>query len=332
MKKLINLTMFDLLKGVAMLGVLFIHSLYFADRTFGSLWYERAAHTVLMPAFFMVSGYWLKKKQVGAGVKNSVDYLLKPLLMVLLIINVIGFVHRAVNGNIREWVDVFLLPSVLMLNKRGARLGPLWFILALFWAWCLYYLVVQIKEEKWQIAIAIVCAFLGGALMPLRLPFQIAPGLIAFFFVYCGYLMKKKKLLEKKIHPFIYVALLVCWGLVVYFGSMDFYSYDVKYGMGSVIGSMCGTFIMVKLFLYANLPEWRMLDGFRWIGRHSMWIMCIHAVEGAVFPWKVLFRFIEQGTLLGTVVQFVLRTCFIIVVCIVLQRWQMYRSRKQREA
>lgn len=332
MKKLINLTMFDLLKGIAMLGVLFIHSIYLTDRAFGSVWYERMGHTLLMPAFFMMSGYWLKKKTVKAGLKSGMDFLLKPLLMVLVIMNLVGLAHRALQGNLREWVDVFLMPSVLMVNNHQSRLGPLWYILALFWGWCLFYSVVQIKNEKLQVGAAVLSALLGGALMPFRLPFQIAPGLVAFAFVYAGYLLKKKKVLEKKLHPLLYIVCTVIWLVIVNIGSMDLYSYDVKFGIVSVAGSMCGAFLLIKLFLYVNLAEWRILDGVRWIGRYSMWFMCIHALENAIFPWKILFLFVEQGTLLGTLLQFVLRTIMIVVICIVNQKVQMMLKRKKCKA
>ncbi|MBQ9768204.1 MAG: acyltransferase [Lachnospiraceae bacterium] len=326
MKKLINLTMFDLLKGVAMLCVLFGHSVVYENGSLGDFWYGKVLHSLLMPAFFMVSGYWLKKKPIKTGIKNSFDYLIKPYLLVIAIIIFIGFVHRALLGNIQEWVDVFLIPSVLVSTKSGSRLGPLWFVVALFWAWCLFYLVVRIKEEKWQMAVAVLSAALGGILMPLQLPFQIAQGLVAFFFVYCGYLLKKKKWLEAKLHPLWCVPMLLVWGATVWFGSMDLYSYDVKYGIVSVVGSLFGAFWLIKLFLYVNLLEWRVLDGIRWIGRYSMWFLCIHAVENAVVPWKILFRFVTPGSAAGVLLLMCLRLLFIVVVCIVLRKIQEMRK------
>ena len=329
MKKIINLTMFDLLKGVAMLGVLFIHSIYLENRLFGSVWYERIGHTLLMPSFFLMSGYWLKKKSIKEGVKNGTVYLLKPLLLVLVIMNFVGFVHRAIQGNLQEWVDVFLVPSVLMTNTSNSRLGPLWYILALFWAWCIFYVVVQVKDEKRQILIAVLSALIGGILMPFKIPFQIAQGLVAFFYVYVGYLIKKKKLLDKKLHFGVYIFLAAIWLLIVNVGSLDFYFYNVKYGIISVIGSLCGAFLLIKLFLYINLLEWKALDGIRWVGRYSMWFMCIHALEGAIFPWKFLFAYVEKGRWTGTLLQFVLRVLLILSVCIMLQKFQMYYKRRK---
>ena len=331
MKKLINLTMFDLLKGIIMLGVLFGHSIIAPEKGLGLLWYGKIMHSLAMAALFIVSGYWLKKKTIKAGVKLGITYLIKPLLLVLLIINVIGFVHRAMAGNLSEWVELFFVPSLLMWNGPGTRLGPLWFVLALFWAWCIFYFVVQITGEKLQIGIAVLFGVLGGALMPLQLPYQIAPGLMGFFFLYAGYFIKKKKLLEKKVNPVLLVLMLGVWWLTVVYGSMDFYLYDVKYGILSAIGSLLGAFLLIKLFLYVNLLDWRVLDAFGWVGRYSMWYMCIHSVEKAVFPWKILFRFVDQKSMIGIVALFILRTIMITVICCVCQKVLMYwNGRKLR--
>lgn len=329
MKKLINLTMFDLLKGVAMIAVVFGHSFGMVDDAVLGPWFGKILYSILMPSFFVVSGYWLKKKKIKIGIKMSVDYLLKPYLLVILIINIIGFVHRALQGNLQEWLEVFLIPSVLVSTKGANRVGPMWFIFALFLAWSLFYLVLSMKNQKMHHVIALLAAVVGGALMIVKPPFQIAQGLVAFFYVYCGYLLKKKKLLDTKIHPLIYVFLAAGWGVSVVFGSMDLYLYDVRYGVFSVLGSLCGAFLIIKIFLYLNLLEWRVLDGIRWLGRYSMWVLCVHAVEHVAVPWKILFRFVRQGTVQGCLVHFVVRFVMIVAVCLVLLKLQMLWIQKK---
>ncbi len=331
MKKLINLTMFDMLKGIAVLGVVFGHSFGQMDNAVMD-WYGKFAHSLLMPAFFIVSGYWLKKKKVSVGVKSAIDYLLKPYLLMILIIDGIGLVHRALQGNYQEWVDEFLIPSVLVSTDGATRIGPLWFVFALFIGWSLFAVVINIKNEKIHIAIAVLASIAGCALMPLKLPFQIAQGLVGFGFVYCGFLLKKKKVLEKKIHPLAYILMGIVWIATVIWGSMDLYMYDIKYGIFSVVGSVFGSFLMIKVFLYLNLLEWRILDGIRWMGRCSMWVICAHAIEYAIVPWKILFRFVEQNSLIGSTAHFVLRLIFIIVVCLVVQHIQKIRIRKKANA
>jgi len=143
--------------------------------------------------------------------------------------------------------------------------------------------------------------------------------------------LKKKKILEKKMHLLVYLIIGTVWILTVVYGSMDLYSYDMKYGMFSVIGSLFGSFLLIKAFLHINLIEWSQLDAVRWIGRYSMWFLYFHAIENAVFPWKILFKFVEQGSALATVLHFVIRFILIAVGCYVVQFINVRRSKKREE-
>lgn len=331
MKKLINLTMFDLLKGIAMLLVMFGHSFGGENAELGE-WFGRILYSVLMPSFFVVSGYWLKKKKFKVGLKSSVEYLLFPYCVVMILINCVGLAHRLLQGELQEWVTNFLIPSALVMTFRPNRVGPMWFVFALFLAWFIFYIVIHIQSERVQYALVLFAAILGGALLPLNLPFQIAQGLIAFFYVYCGYILKKKKLLDKKHHPILYVVLALAWLVTVIFGSMNLYEHDVKYGIFSILGSLCGAYILIKIFLYINLLEWRVLDGIRWIGRYSMWFLCLHTIEHGAFPWGILFKFVNQGTLHASLVFFVLRLILVIIGCVVLQKMRQYWiARKEKK-
>ncbi len=330
MKKLINLTMFDLLKGVAMLLVMFGHS-FGGENAELSKWFSKVLYSVLMPSFFVVSGYWLKKKNIKTGVKASVEYLLLPFCLVMILIDVVLLAYRLIQGEFQDWVTNVFIPSICVMTYRANRVGPMWFVFALFLAWCLFYIVIHIKNEKMQYGLVLFSAILGGALLPLKLPFQIAQGMVAFFYVYCGYLMKKKKLLDKRLHPIVYIILALVWLATIIYGSMNLYEHDVKYGIVSALGSLCGAYIIIKLFLYINLLEWCVLDGIRWVGRYSMWFLCLHTMEHGAFPWSILFKFVEQGTLHASLLFFLFRLVLVITGCIVLQRLHLYRIVKKKK-
>lgn len=326
-KRLISLTMFDLLKGMAMLAVVMRHSIgWSVEETL--IW--KILYSVLMPVFFVTSGYWLKKKDIKSGFKTSCEFLLKPFILVILVINIIGAVHRGVLHNMQEWVDLFLIPSLLVKSGVYTRIGPMWFVFALFLSWCLFYLIVNLRNEKLQIVLACISCIIGGILMKYELPFQISQGLVGFFFLYSGYYLKKKKLLDTKIHPGIYLLMVVCWGFSVLFGSMDLSTYHMKYGVVSAIGSLCGSFLVIKIFLHLNLVENKVFDWIKWIGRYTMWILCIHSVEAAVVPWKILFKYVEQNTAAGCLAQFLLRSLLIGVTCWGMIKIQKYHIKKRR--
>lgn len=311
-KRYVGLTMFDFLKGLAMIGVMIRHSIAWpVEGTI--IW--RILYSVMMPIFFMTSGFWLKKKKFRDGLKASVQYLLVPYLIVIGIIDGIGLVHRILIHNLSEWRELFLVPSILVKSGEYTRVGPMWFVFALFVAWCIFYLVIQIKNEKIQIILAVFTGIIGGCLMRYKLPFQISQGMLAFFILYAGYMCKKKKLLEIKIPPYIYALLIVGWGISIYYGTMDMSTYNVKNGIFTAVGSLCGVFIFIRFFLHLNMIESKITDAAKWLGRYSMWILCIHSIEAAVVPWKVLFKVVDQYSVMGCAVQFILRFLLVIAVC-----------------
>ena len=72
---------------------------------------------------------------------------------------------------------------------------------------------------------------------------------------------------------------------------------------------------MIRLFLRLNALEWRVLEPIRWLGRYSLWVLCVQAVEEVVFPWKIMFMFVPRESVLGLGLHFVLRLALNVTVC-----------------
>ena len=58
------------------------------------------------------------------------------------------------------------------------------------------------------------------------------------------------------------------------------------------------------------------------IGRYSLWVLCLHSIEMSVFPWDVLWRFVEPTSMIGILAHYVLRCTGILIGCIVLRKGQ----------
>lgn len=318
-KKIVSLTMFDFIKGIGILLVLLRHSIAWEV---GNTWGWRILMSVLMPIFFITSGFWMKKQKLKKGLTGNCRLLLKPYAITLAVILSIGFAHRLIQNNLQEWIELFLIPSVLVKSGADTRIGAMWFVFALFIGWSLYYLLINIKSEKIQGIAVLILGIFGGLSMAWELPFQISQGCAAAFWVYAGFRIKKGKLFEIKLPWYAYVGMGIWWALSVVWGSMDLAFYDVKYGIFSIVGSLCGSFLVIKVFIQLNLIENPIvigcMDKVRFIGRYTMWILCIHSIESAIVPWKILFRFVDQNTWMGCAVQLVCRTVLILVCCIVL--------------
>lgn len=324
-KRLVSLTMFDMLKGLLMLGVIALHTAPgdAADNVFWNILYSAA-----MPVFFITSGYWLKKKNWKAGIKEGAKYLLKPYFYAVFLIILVGGVHRFLIHEMEEWRSVFLLPSVLMLSGDGSRLGPLWFLPALFLAWSLYYVVMGLENERLRLFLALLSGIVGGYLSNLRLPFQLAQGLVGFFYVYCGFLIKKKKLWEKKMAWYQGALLLAIWLAAVLWGKLDLGSYRVERVLLSEAGSLAGSVLLIYMFLRLNRFENLFTAGLQTVGRYTMWILCVHGVEGALVPWNsILARFVDKETFTGWLLWMALRCAVIAAGCTGLGQLENRRRR-----
>lgn len=317
LKRKMGLNMFDLLKGIIIILVVIRHSVVSVTFTYSII--GKSIYSIAMPALFLVSGYWLNKRDIKSGLMSGIRSLLIPFLIVISIIIVVGAVYKGLTHAMAQWLDMYLLRSILVMST-GGKITYMWFVFSLFVAWCIYYVAVNALSERGQMAAACLCAVAGGLTIPLMLPFQISQGLIAFFYVYAGYQVKKRKLLQKELHPLALLALLALWAVGMLFGSMELSDYRVHNFLLSVPGGLCGAYLLVRLFLYLNSIEWRILDPVRWVGRYSMWILCIHTVEAAVFPWRFLLSFAGEGTPLCSCLLFVLRWFVIVAACQVIIR------------
>ncbi len=333
-KPKISLTMFDLLKGIIITLVLILHSFMYVDafvKAEGSV-PGRILLSPLMPCLFVVSGYWLGKRKFSAGLRNSVKSLLYPYLITGALILGTGFIHRLLIHDLREWRDTFLIPFLLVRSSFMGRIGALWFVFALFLAWLLFYAVMNLLGEKGQILAACLCAAAGVYLMPMILPFQISQSLVAFFYVYCGYQIKKKKLLEKEIPPWILIGMALLWIAGDLFGSLNLGNYKAENGLLAVPGNLCGAFLLIRLFLYLNVYKGKILNAFRMAGRYSLWILCIHSVEANVFPWKIMWVYFPRETVFGAFLHLVLRCVLITFVCHMMIRFKQNPPWKKRPA
>ncbi|MDO5346122.1 MAG: acyltransferase [Lachnospiraceae bacterium] len=325
-QRFVNLTMFDLIKGIFIIVVVLRHSI--PGNAVETLFVWKVLYSVMMPVFFIISGFWLKKKKVKEGIRTSCRYLLLPYITVMGLINLGAALDLFRVGRLDLWKERYFLPAILVMSGADSPLGAMWFLFSLLWGWILFYCILQIKQEAVRTMLALLLAAAGCAWMNRELPFQIAQGLVAAFYVYCGYVMREKRLLEKKMPWWMVLLFLAAWFPQAMWGTMNLALYSVRLSVFGVIGSLAGSFLVIKLSLYANRIENWITDGLKWLGRNTILILCIHAVEMAVFPWRVLFR-IVKFTPAATVLQFISRWIIIGVCFVFIKKLQQQRMKQK---
>ena len=159
-----SLGMFDLLKGVGMLLIVFAHTseLYpvgdistITPVTFFLFAYRES----LMAAFYIASGYGFRKRSIHKCIEQQLKTLLKPYVYTALATTVLhAFIHHAAFGSwdaaISESAKVlggFLLGlphTATYFGQQFFSCGPMWYLVALMLAWVLLAVVLGLSLGK----------------------------------------------------------------------------------------------------------------------------------------------------------------------------------------
>ncbi len=332
-KSNVNMVMFDFAKGLAMLAVVFIHSGAVANHDTYPI---RLIRSAVIAVFFMASGFWLRKRKLKTGVRLAAQQLLVPYAISLCIILAIGFLHRLLTHNLQNYLDLFLLPVL----KRGAgpRTGALWFLLATFWTWCMYYLLMRLKDARLRLALVVLGAVVGMGLLPLHDYTYIIPqSLLMLPYIYGGYLIREKGLFDKRVPAWLLALMSVPALALAGFGTIDVIMDVADFGIVNIAAQLLFGYALIYVTLLINAKEWKWTEWIMEIGRHSLWVLCIHSIEMSVFPWDILWRFADPDSFIGVLLHFILRCAGILLCCIALRKgqhmiykWKKKHSNKQK--
>lgn len=332
-KSNVNMVMFDFAKGLAMLLVMFVHSGEVAVQDTYPIILIRS---VVVAVFFMASGFWLRKRKVKTGIRLAAKQLLVPYAAALAVILAIGFLHRLLTRNLQNYLDVYLLPVL----KRGAgpRTGALWFLLATFWTWCMYYLLMRLKDARLRIALVVLGAVVGMGLLPLHdYTYMLPQSLLMLPYIYGGYWIREKGLFDKKVPAWLLAVMSIPALVLAAFGKIDVIMDVADFGIFNIAAQLLFGYAFIYVTLLINAKSWRWAEWIMEIGRHSLWVLCIHSIEMSVFPWRILWRFADPNSIVGIVLHFALRSAGILVCCMalrkgqgLLRKWKKQHTNKQK--
>ena len=337
-----SLGMFDLLKGIGMLAIVFAHTaeLYplgtndVTPFAFALFAYREA----LMAAFFIASGYGFRKRSIHKCIEQQLKTLLKPYLYTALATTVLhAFIHHAAFGSwdaaISESAKVlggFLLGlphTATYFGQQFFSCGPMWYLVALMLAWVLLDVLLEIFPERYITPAVVGVALLGwGVTLVWEAPFCIAQGMVSLPYLYIGYLAKKRRLFETPLSGRAKAGLIVS-ALGVVAGVLLTQSTDCvslgEWTMGPLSILLDGAvgYGIIRLFL-----KWqRRVDGpishaIEWVGRRSLFIFCIHTVELTAIPWYLMAAKYADHPVQGMLLQFVFSLVSIFAVTELLMR------------
>lgn len=332
-----TLGMFDIVKGIGIIFVIVEHTigLFGMEKLFGEGNFGLAANIVirvirniLMPIFFVVSGYGFRVLRFNKiSAKKQFNYLIKPYVYIGISATILHFFRhyfafRYVKGAFIESMKVaagFLFGIANTVSIKGMTLfanGASWYILTLFFSWMILLLLCQVFQKKVYVGVAI-SMLIGWILCIVNkdMPFCLNQSLIGVGFLYTGYIAKKKKWFTSVLPWYYWVLLLVPMVSLIY-GEGDLVENIWKLGPVDMIGSIILASAVVRGMLRLNGLKSRICALLGIIGSKSFLIFCIHSVEMIGLLWYIVAERFIQIPWFGVGVIFGLR-CLVIYICMV---------------
>ena len=209
-----SLGMFDLLKGVGMLTIVFAHTgeLYpmgDASHINPLTFFMFAYRESLMAAFYIASGYGFRKRSIGKCIDQQFKTLLKPYIYTGIATTVFHFIiHYSLFGSLHnatyETYKVLggfalgLPHTATYFGQLFFSCGPMWYLLSLMIAWILLDLILNIFPEQYINWAVLGTMLLGwGICITWEAPFCIGQGMVTVPALYVGYLAKKYKIFDQ---------------------------------------------------------------------------------------------------------------------------------------
>ena len=337
-----SLGMFDLLKGVGMLLIVFAHTseLYpmgdistITPVTFFLFAYRES----LMAAFYIASGYGFRKRSIGKCISQQFKTLFKPYAYTGLATTIAHFViHYKTFGNWNNAVYetykvlggfVLGLPhTATYFGQEFFSCGPMWYLLALLMGWILLDVILNIFPERyipWAVGGA---ALLGwGASLVWELPFCLIQGAVITPYLYLGYLAKRQHWLDqplsRRMSCILWAAVLLIPAAALATRRTDCVSMaEWSLGPISILLDGLAGLLFIRLFLRWSQRRNPLVRFFEAIGRRSLYIFCVHTVELIAIPWYLFAAKYADRPVLGISLQYILSLGSIWLICALLQR------------
>ena len=276
----------DVAKGICILAVIAGHM--------GIAQINRVVFLWHLPVFFLISGFFLRKKPLLTIIKEKALRLLGPYYLTclaIIFISVLKDMIRRVSPlpGLAAWIGASLYGAGDNWTHpiEIKAIGAIWFLWALFFA---YVIAGYLADRKYGLIFSVVIAFLGWGSITWTgywLPLSIQAGMLSSLYLMIGYEAKKHNFSPDSIP----LGITIIFGIISVLGIYVFKGYWLVHNyMGNgwidFIFSLCfGTVIIV--LSNRIIKSFKMVSVFfRYFGRNSLLILCLHLIELNMFHIK----------------------------------------------
>lgn len=250
-----------------------------------------------MPLFFIVSGYFFKRKNYMDTIYGSFKNLIFPYLTVCIIVILLMADRQAMTRYIFSAAGLSIL-----CEDKGAFLyscpGPLWFIPALFWSRIIYSIVDCRLERHKQLSggvilvISFLCVYVGSKHY---IPFYIGHGGAGLIFYHIGRLARNVNIGQYIKSYMVWMTAIASVGAGMCVGEVYFFNLGFSFWLLNVVSASGATFILYALS--NEISCLRFANCLAFFGKISILLLCVHAIDSALMVSKNILDLISlEGT------------------------------------
>lgn len=299
----------------------------------------------IMAMLFMVSGFYFQRRPMKRCIRTQTRMLLKPYFSTGLAILLGVSIRLLIEGkpflkNGLRILTTFALGTNAATGGRtllGLNVGTVsifWFVLALCWGWIIYNMISFIPVRWMRFAALCCCALVSRVMVGLSdlWPMALPMALMAVCYLAVGNQIRIHQLMDKKLPVWIQLPIILIALVCLAFGHVDIAACVWKLGLLDMLGSVCVGYLL--LLFYAKIMDrpngsklFRRIDN---LGIQSLKILCLHAFEKEVIPWKRLIEVFPNRPILCAVLCTVGRLLIIQGLILLLEHIRRFLRRKKR--
>ena len=310
----------DIMKGFGILSVLIGHYVH-----------HSIIPTVIwsfhMPLFVLLSGYLYKRDSLKNKIVKAASSYLKPYVIVWLILIVSECIIALLGLSNNTPISAIKTRTIsglwaLASNNTPHRpyfvikIGVIWFLNSLFIGTIIFSLILRIKKNISQTIIILLLTICASVqTYTICIPLGINYGILFLIYLAVGYHYRSLKDKKSKIIDTInstlgmFVSTFI-WIIIVSIEILSRHNYNIIYPSFSlygleIVGAIAGTLTTMHLSVYitkltTKQPVAQTIlvstnNVLQYIGRSTIWIMCIHAIDIELLP-----NFIDTNDLTPT--------------------------------
>ena len=164
-----------------------------------------------------------------------------------------------------------------MFGANLPYIGPIWFLLALYWCKVFYAYLKQktVKCLLYSFIISTIALIIGKYIV--NLPFGILTGFCGMVFYGMGDYWKNK--MGGLFDTSFYIVGLFVWALCVWKGHLELATFECKYYPIAMFAAFVGTY---TTYLVSKKVPAVFYPALLWIGQNSLLILCYHTLSSYI--------------------------------------------------